>query len=307
MCNYTKNTPLATARTQAAGIAGSAEIGSLCDGCCRMFLVLGRALMRAFRKTLSRSVPRKLLDNLRRSLVSPALTLLFLLGWTILSSAWFWTLSMIGIIAIPSLIASVLDVLQKPGDVLLGQHLSASVRAARRRFALAAFSLACLPYEAFYSLDAIVRTTWRMLVTHRRLLEWNPSNDPGRTSRTGLFASYRTMWIAPVIAIAAVIYLARSGRRRSQRPGPAGPLVFLPVIAWWISRPLTRRGARLTDEQTLFLRKLSERPGAFFETFVGPEDHWLPPDNYQEHPVGVVAHRTSPTTWTCAARESVRT
>ena len=33
----------------------------------------------------------------------------------------------------------------------------------------------------------------------------------------------------------------------------------------------------------------------FFETFVGPEDHWLPPDNYQEHPVAVVAHRTSPT------------
>ncbi len=34
---------------------------------------------------------------------------------------------------------------------------------------------------------------------------------------------------------------------------------------------------------------------AFFETFVGPDDHWLPPDNYQEHPVATVAHRTSPT------------
>jgi cellobiose phosphorylase len=28
---------------------------------------------------------------------------------------------------------------------------------------------------------------------------------------------------------------------------------------------------------------------------VGPEDHWLPPDNFQEHPVARVAHRTSPT------------
>ena len=81
----------------------------------------------------------------------------------------------------------------------------------------------------------------------------------------------------------------RSGRAHT------GPLVFLPAIAWWISRPLTRREARLTDEQTLFLRKLSRKTWAFFETFVGPEDHWLPPDNYQEHPVGVVAHRTSPT------------
>ncbi len=51
----------------------------------------------------------------------------------------------------------------------------------------------------------------------------------------------------------------------------------------------------LTADQTIFLRNLSRRTWAFFETFVGPEDHWLPPDNYQEHPVGVIAHRTSPT------------
>ena len=68
-----------------------------------------------------------------------------------------------------------------------------------------------------------------------------------------------------------------------------------PAIAWWISRPLTRARRRLTAEQTIFLRKLARKTWAFFETFVGPEDHWLPPDNYQEHPVAVVAHRTSPT------------
>ena len=237
----------------------------------------------------------KIFDNLRRSLVPSALTLLLLLGWTVLPSAWFWTLSVIGIILIPSLIASVLDVLQKPGDVLLRQHLAASVRSTRRRFAQAAFSLVCLPYEAFYSLDAIMRTTWRMLVTHKRLLEWSPSDDSDR-NRTGLAASCRTMWIAPVIATATVIYLVLSGPAALAEAGPIlGLWFFSPAIAWWISRPLARRGARLTDEQTLFLRKLSRKSWAFFETFVDPEDNWLPPDNYQEYPVAVVAHRTSPT------------
>ena len=135
-----------------------------------------------------------------------------------------------------------------------------------------------------------------MLITHKRLLEWNPSGDPDRYSRTDLVASFRTMWIAPVIAIAAVITLALS---RPAALAVAGPILGLwfasPAIAWWISRPLARRGARLTADQTLFLRKLSRKTWAFFETFVGPEDHWLPPDNYQEHPVAVVAHRTSPT------------
>ena len=120
----------------------------------------------------------KLFDNLRRSLVPAALTLLLLSGWTVLPSAWFWTLSVLGIILIPSLIASLLEVLQKPDDVLLSQHLAANLHSAGRRFAQAAFTLVCLPYEAFFSLDAIVRTGWRMLVTHKRLLEWSHVGRP---------------------------------------------------------------------------------------------------------------------------------
>ena len=97
----------------------------------------------------------KLFDNLRRSLSPAALTLLLLSGWTVLPSAWFWTLSVLGIILIPSLMTSLLEALQKPDDVLLGQHLAAILHSAGRRFAQAAFTLVCLPYEAFFSLDAI--------------------------------------------------------------------------------------------------------------------------------------------------------
>ena len=198
----------------------------------------------------------KIFDNLRRSLVPAALTLLLLLGWTVLSPPWLWTLAVIGTILIPPWMASFLDLFQKPGDVLLRQHLAAAARSAGRHSAQAAFTLACLPYEAFFSLDAIGRTVWRMWVTHRRLLEWNPSGNPDRKSRTDLAASWRTMWIAPVLAAAAVIYLAFS---RPAALGVAGPILGLwfasPAIAWWISRPLARRGARLTADQTLFLQK----------------------------------------------------
>ena len=68
-----------------------------------------------------------------------------------------------------------------------------------------------------------------------------------------------------------------------------------PIIAWWISRTLVPVKAKLTDKQDLFLRQLSRKTWLFFETFVGPDDNWLPPDNYQEYPVSVLAHRTSPT------------
>jgi cyclic beta-1,2-glucan synthetase len=237
----------------------------------------------------------KIFDNLRRSLVPSALTLLLLLSWTVLSPLWLWTVAIIGTILIPPWIASTLDLFQKPGDVLLRQHLAAAVRSAGRHSVQAAFTLACLPYEAFFTLDAILRTAGR-LVIHRRLLEWNPSSYADRTSQMDLVAFYRRMWIAPMIACAALWYLALS---RPAALAVAGPMLTIwfasPAIAWWISRPLARREARLTADQTFYLRMLSRKTWAFFETFTGPEDHWLPPDNYQEHPVGAVAHRTSPT------------
>ena len=68
-----------------------------------------------------------------------------------------------------------------------------------------------------------------------------------------------------------------------------------PAIAWWISQPLARREAKLTADQVFFLRKITRKTWGYFETFVGPEDHWLPPDNYQEYRSVGVAHRTSPT------------
>jgi len=238
----------------------------------------------------------KIFDNLRRSLTPLALTVLLLLGWAFLPLPWLWTLSVIGIILIPSLITSLVALFQKPGDVLLGQHFAAAARSIGSSLAQTVFTLLCLPYEAFFSMDAILRTTWRMLATDKRLLEWNPSGESDRNGRADLAGSFRTMWVAPVVALGAACYLTLS------RPGvlaQALPILILwfvsPVITWWISLPLSRRAARLTVGQNIFLRKISRKTWGFFEAFVGPQDHWLPPDNYQEEPVAVVAHRTSPT------------
>ena len=223
-----------------------------------------------------------------------------LLGWTVLPQAWLWTSLVIGIVLIPSLCASIVELLRKPDEVLLRQHLAAVAYSASRHFAQVAFELACLPYEAFYSLDAIARTAWRMLVAHRGLLEWNPSGamdgEPAKRSRGALAASLRSMWVAPAIAAAAAIDLAAANPAALALAAPILLLWFAsPVIAWWFSRPLARRKATLTLEQTRFLRALARRTWAFFETFVGPEDHWLPPDNYQEYRAALLVHRTSPT------------
>ncbi len=238
----------------------------------------------------------KLFDNLRRSLSPLALTLLLFLGWTVLPTPWFWTLSVMGVLLIPSLIISFLDLFQKPGNVLPSQHVRAALRGSGRSLGQSVFTLICLPYEAFFSSDAILRTLWRMLVGNKRLLEWNPSGDSDRSRRKGLAGTCRTMWISPVIAVATATDLALS---RPETLAVALPVLCLwiisPLIAWWISEPLTSREARLSSDQITFLRKISRKTWSFFEAFVGPEDHWLPPDNFQEHPLAKIGHRTSPT------------
>ncbi len=67
------------------------------------------------------------------------------------------------------------------------------------------------------------------------------------------------------------------------------------MIEWWLGLPVPSRKTKVTEDQQLYLRELARKTWAFFENLVGPDDNWLPPDNLQEYPIPVVAHRTSPT------------
>jgi hypothetical protein len=68
-----------------------------------------------------------------------------------------------------------------------------------------------------------------------------------------------------------------------------------PAIAWYLSKEEKERKPNLSENQKLFLHKTARRTWSFFEEFVKAEENWLPPDNFQEQPTPVIAHRTSPT------------
>jgi hypothetical protein len=68
----------------------------------------------------------------------------------------------------------------------------------------------------------------------------------------------------------------------------ASPLLILwmiaPLLAWIVSVPQVKKQTVLSFQQLSFLRKTSRKTWAYFEQFLGPEDHFLPPDNFQEYP-----------------------
>lgn len=238
----------------------------------------------------------KIFDNLRRSFVAPALTLLLITSWIFLSHAEFWTATVIGFIITPILAASAVGLTRKPEDVLLSQHLASAAKAAVSDFGQALFTLAQLPYEAYRNLSAIVRTCQRMLFSRKKLLEWVTSSESGASIGSDLATFGSRMRFAPVCALATAVYLL------TVAPGGllcASPILLMwfvsPFLAWLVSKPLPPPDAKLTADQFRFLQKLSRKTWAFFERFAGAMDNWLPPDNYQEHPVEKLAHRTSPT------------
>ncbi len=238
----------------------------------------------------------KIFDNIRRSLFPLALTTLLLLGWIILPSSLFWTIAVSGIIVVPILITSAWDTLHKPKDVILTHHIKNTINGIADVFVKNLFTLICLPHEAFSTLRAIIRALWKMLITRKKLLEWNSFAHEQRIKKTSILNSYSFMWVEPFISLAVFICLVIYSPTKLMI---AEPILILwlvaPFITWWTSKPIAKQVSVLTHEQNIFLRKLARKTWAFFERFVEKQDNWLPPDNYQEQPVILLAHRTSPT------------
>ncbi len=208
----------------------------------------------------------KIFDNLRRSLVPVALTALLLMGWTVLHAAWFWGLIVPAIIIVPSLLISAWDIVHKPEDVLMKFHIENSINITGRNILRALFTVVCLPYEAYISLDAIIRTAWRLIVTHRHMLEWNPSGFAVKSKRySHLLFVYKAMWFAPLVAAAALIYMVYCSPITLVFSLPfIISWAISPFVVWRLSRPLLPEKHNLRDNQLVYLQMLARKTWGFF-------------------------------------------
>ncbi|WP_090254322.1 GH36-type glycosyl hydrolase domain-containing protein [Ectothiorhodospira marina] len=243
----------------------------------------------------------KLFDNLRRSLVAPSLLALLLGGW--LSGAgpvWFWSLLVLMLVVVPTLLPALIELWRRPRDRDRRVHLSLTGRAMVRPLAQALLTLVFLPYDVRICLGGIACSWGRMLFTRRGLLLWHLPGYSRRHARRTLTDYCREMWIAPALALGVGAGMAWSAGNAWMTQGVFAapfllPWLVSPGIGWWISRPPGDRIPRLSEVQEVFLRRSARKTWRYFADFVGPEDHWLPPDNFQETPAPMVASRTSPT------------
>ncbi|MBU0705214.1 MAG: hypothetical protein KKC18_15295, partial [Chloroflexi bacterium] len=237
----------------------------------------------------------KIVDNLRRSLLPPALLALLIAGWVWFpGSALAWTL--VGLLALAMPVFTGVMGLMKQG--VRETSLIGAVRSVRMDVLRWLAAVVFLLYETLIMIDAILSTLHRLFVSHRKLLQWATSAHTvllfGRETKMGLL--WKRMGGASILALELawlVIVLNRAAFP------VAAPLLLVwmisPYVAYWISRPTVYEPESLSADQRQQLRRLARRTWLYFEQFVGPDDQWLPPDHFQEEPLSLVAHRTSPT------------
>jgi cyclic beta-1,2-glucan synthetase len=240
----------------------------------------------------------KMIDNLRRSLSAPVSFLALVAGWTLpLASAALWSAFILTTIGLPALLPFLTGIIPRR----LGLSKRIHLRAVGSEFKLAlsqmALLVAFLGDQAWVMCDAILRTLFRLLVSRRNLLEWVTAAQAKVSPRLDLLGFYRQMAGGVVLAAAAAIFVVWA--KPNSWP-VAAPFVVLwllsPVVARWVSlQPVVSAHKSLSTPDTQTLRMIARRTWRFFETFVTAADHMLPPDNFQEDPLPVVAHRTSPT------------
>jgi cyclic beta-1,2-glucan synthetase len=239
----------------------------------------------------------KILDNLRRSLVSFSVMLLFILGSTIFPGhSLFWLGFGLITIGFPFILECSDFVLRKHYRTEWDKRHSNIIFGLKGVFYQVFLVLVFLPYQAYMMTDAIIRSLYRMIVTRKNLLQWVTAADVEKKIKSNLFSFIRQM--APAVFGAIAIFLLVFFMRRESL-FYLFPLLILwcvsPLAAYYISRDNVDKKDALSQNDINELRKLARKTWAYYEDFAGAKDNFLPPDNFQENPPNGVAHRTSPT------------
>ena len=240
----------------------------------------------------------QIFDNLRRSLLAPAAVTLLVATWcTPAAHQALW----VALVLAPLLVPTVLDTLAQLINRTTGVALPARVHGAfldllsdlGRTFV----SVALLAQNAWLTIDAVARSLFRLL-SKRRLLEWITAAQVKAVTTHGL-----PMFVWPLKSSAIVVISGTAAVvwANPERLWAAAPWLFLwwltPVVARSLSLPwfLRTDSRKVPAGDVTELRNVARRTWRFFTTFVTAVEQHLPPDNFQEHPAPVIAHRTSPT------------
>lgn len=237
----------------------------------------------------------KILDNLRRSLIEAATLALLVCGWFFLpGGALYWTVATLILLLLPSYLQLLLSLAMVTG----AENWAGAFKEVLKGFVAeqvnVLFALVFLLHQSLVTLDAIIRTLIRVVVTHKKLLEWETAaqSELGSEKRTPVeMCLDLTLWVSIGLGIALGYVRPRSL-----------PEAILFLFAWacskpirqWLDRPIPPERFQISAEDVSLLRETAVRTWSFFGEWGRAGTNGLIPDNVQESP-RLVSNVMSPT------------
>ncbi|MGR9173902.1 GH36-type glycosyl hydrolase domain-containing protein [Rhizobium sp. KDH_Rht_773_N] len=241
----------------------------------------------------------KMFDNLRRSLTPIAWFLASVLGWYWMDplGALIWQILLIFSLFVAPTLSLINGIIPRTSDIILQAHLHTVWKDIENANAQVAMRIVFIADIACVMADAIIRSLYRLFVSRKLMLQWRTAASAQAMAQTTIVGHYKVMWRAPVLAVLALLFTISSGDSAWMVGLPFVILWILsPAIAWTVSQTAeTEDRLDVPDNVRSELRKIARRTWRYFDHFVVPGQHYLPPDNVQQTPHAVVAMRTSPT------------
>ena len=244
----------------------------------------------------------KIADNLRRSLVPPVSLALIVLAlaapaqWGLPPVGGLLALVMAAFVAGPLMGALAGLATSRPAVARLHFYREAGLTLLRA-VGGGLWHGAMLLQHALLAVDAIVRALYRVVISHRLLLQWTTAAAAQASASPGLPAALRRRWSVPLVAL-----VIGAGLRALDTPHPGVAIALClvwgaaPLWSWAASRTgLTGRARPCPPADAAALREIARQTWGYFERTVTRADRYLPPDNLQTDPFDMLAHRTSPT------------
>ncbi len=245
----------------------------------------------------------KILDNLRRSLVEIFVILTIIAISTLKISlgikVWpIFTLMLITLL-MPTIIELISYIIKKEDRKVSSKYFSKTISLLKASIFRGIFAIAFLPHKAYVSLDAIIRTIYRMTVSKKHLLQWTTAEDAEKNAKTDYFSYYKSMIINVIIGIVGIFVVSLMKPYAINLSLYAICILWIiaPSLACYVSKEEIKKAKvkELSNDEIKYVLEIGKKTWDYFETYINKENNYLPPDNYQQDRANKTVNRTSST------------
>lgn len=145
----------------------------------------------------------KIFDNLRRSLFE--ISIIVLLIWSVcIKTNWGICLA-IAISIYPFLLDVFSLITSKKEGEKKQKMFTPHITGVKGAIYIAILTLGCLPYKAYVELISICKTIYRLIFSHKHLLEWMTSEEAEKQSKTTVSNYYKMMSVNVILGSISIV------------------------------------------------------------------------------------------------------